>query len=70
MILNIYALNLLMPIGEQKAEIERLRNASSGDLLFTAVHGTNRDKIDTLLARSGVKYNIRVLESDINYYKV
>ncbi len=70
MILNTTHLNQRMSVDDQNKEIERIKNANVGDILFTASTRSNTDVIDTLLHKSGVHYQEGVASFTVNYYKV
>lgn len=70
MILNSTHLNQRLSVDDQNKEIERIKNAPVGEILFTAATYSNTDIIDTLLHLSGVRYNIGVSNYTANYYKV
>ena len=69
MILNTMHLNQRLSVDNQKKEIERIKNAPSGTVLFTASTCGNTDVIETLLYRSGVQFYEGVSSYTVNYYK-
>lgn len=70
MILNNMFLNLWMSVDDQNKEIERIKNAPIGEILFTAATCSNTDVIETLLFKSGIKYGVGVANYTAKYYKV
>ena len=56
-------------IDVQNEEIERLKNAEVGEVIFTTTTKQNSDIIDTLIHKSGIQYHIGVKGMKITYYK-
>jgi hypothetical protein len=59
-----------MSVDDQNKEIERIKNAHVGDVLFTVATCSNTDVVDTLLHMSGVQYHVGVANYTAKYYKV
>lgn len=70
MIINDMFLNLWMSVDNQNKEIERIKSAPIGEVLFTAATCSNTDVIETLLFKSGVNYVEGVANYIVKYYKV
>lgn len=70
MILNSTHLNQRLSVDDQNKEIERIKNAPVGEVLFTTATCSNTDVIDTLLHLSGVRYQVGVADYTAKYYKV
>lgn len=70
MIRNNMFLNLWMSVDDQNKEIERIKNAPIGEILFTAATCSTTDVIETLLFKSGIKYVEGVANYTVKYYKV
>ena len=68
MIINSTHLSQRLSVDDQQKEIERIKNAPVGEVLFTVSTWSNTDVIDTLLHLSGVQYHIGVGDM-AKYYK-
>ena len=69
MIINTLHLNQRLSVDDQNKEIERIKNAPVGTILFTAATCGNTDVIDTLLHKSGVRFTERVANYTVEYCK-
>ena len=69
MILNTLNLHLRMSVDNQNKEIERIKNAPAGSILFTASTCSNNDVIETLLHKSGIRYTERVANYTVEFCK-
>lgn len=70
MILNSTHLNQRLSVDDQNKEIERIKEAPVGAILFSIPTYFDTDVIDTLLHKSGVHYRIGVAGYTANFYKV
>ncbi len=69
MILEKYDLNQRMAVNIQKREIERIKNAELGTVLYAVSTCINADIISTLFYLAGAKYRVGVYGSIAYYVK-
>jgi hypothetical protein len=69
MIISQKHLNQLMPIEQQRTEIQRVKNASVGEVLFVVQLNKNTDIPDTILSMAQVGHIIHIQNFKIQYIK-
>lgn len=69
MILNTLNLNQRLSVDDQNKEIERIKNASIGTILFTSSIYSTTDVIETLLYKSGIGYTMHIKDYTVGYCK-
>lgn len=70
MVLNDKNLSSEMSVDVQNKEIERLKNAPTGSILFTSSALACDDIIESLISRSHICYQVHVAGFKVEYVKV